>query len=155
MGNWRTVNITGKIDKAHAGLLRQYLVDAIKAPREDERWDIYPFVISEGSCGLWDWVQPNGKINAVGNLAERDFSNDDIEKALRIIANAFPTLTLTLHSGDDYESLNCTATFYVMSGECVRCKPQIKKLRPITVRSITRQEHRYYKNYPQKVKKYD
>lgn len=148
MGNWRTVEINGRIDKANAASLRQYLVDARLARSDDEKWDVFPLCVGEGFAGLWDWVQPNGKIKAIGNLAERDFDNDDIEKALITIAKRFPTLVLTLHSGDDYESRKCTATFLVDNGKCVRCKPKKKKIRAITMRTMIRQERRYYKSYP-------
>lgn len=80
--------------------------------------------------GLGRWVNENGTINARGNLYERDFDNDDIEAALTYLASKFPSLTLTLHSGSDFEGLECTATFHVSCGKCRRCEPEVEFIKP-------------------------
>lgn len=142
MGNWRTVNITGhigseEIDAARELLSRTAHYDPWIRDDESEEMDaLYCMAFGEGICGLHDWIRPDGEINAVGNLHERDFDNDDIEKALSILAKKFPTLELTLHSGDDWESLHCTATFHVKDGECKRCPPEIEELSEISSESM-------------------
>lgn len=131
MGNWRTVNIHGKISKCEAKEL-------IETLSEDKGWytPASCFTMGRSICGLNQWVKNDGSINAVGNLAERDYTNDDIESGLRFLAEKFPSLTLTLHSGSDFESLDCSATFHVENGIVTRCAPEISVLREITPMSI-------------------
>ena len=143
MGNWRTVNISGHIGADEIDAARELLTRAANYDswmyddgENEEICSLFCLAFGEGLCGLRDWIRPNGTINAVGNLHERDFDNDDIEKALSILAKRFPTLELTLHSGDDWESLHCTATFHVKDGECKRCPPEIEELSEISSESI-------------------
>jgi len=143
MGNWRTVNISGHIGADEIDAARELLTRAANYDswmygdgENEELCSLFCLAFGEGLCGLRDWIRPSGNINAVGNLHERDFDNDDIEKALSILAKRFPTLELTLHSGDDWESLHCTATFHVKDGECKRCPPEIKELSEISSESI-------------------
>lgn len=143
MGNWRTVNISGHIGADEIDAARELLTRAADYDswmygdgENEELCSLFCLAFGEGLCGLRDWIRPSGTINAVGNLHERDFDNDDIEKALSILAKRFPTLELTLHSGDDWESLHCTATFHVKDGECKRCPPEIEELSEISSESI-------------------
>lgn len=143
MGNWRTVNISGHIGADEIDAARELLTRAANYDswmyddgKNEELCSLFCLAFGEGLCGLRDWIRPSGNINAVGNLHERDFDNDDIEKALSILAKRFPTLELTLHSGDDWESLHCTATFHVKDGECKRCPPEIEELSEISSESI-------------------
>lgn len=126
MGNWRTVNIKGKIDKKDVGDIVGFLSD-------DAGWYSPAACLTMGLslCGLNTWVGVDGVIDASGNLAERDFDNDDIERALVFLAEKYPSLELTLHSGSDWESLECSATFIVANGKCTRMEPQIKELQEI------------------------
>ena len=143
MGNWRTVNITGHIDIKDVNEARDLLTMASKYDpwmyddgECEEMCSLYCMAFGEGICGLHDWISPNGEINAIGNLHERDFDNDDIEKALTVLARKFPSLELTLHSGDDWESLHCTATFHVKDGICKRCNPEVDELMAISTSSM-------------------
>ena len=143
MGNWRTVNISGHIGTDEIDAARELLTRVADYDswmyddgENEELCSLFCLAFGEGLCGLRDWIRPSGNINAVGNLYERDFDNDDIEKALSILAKRFPTLELTLHSGDDWESLHCTATFHVKDGECKRCPPEIEELSEISSESI-------------------
>jgi hypothetical protein len=123
MGNWRTVNIRGHIAKSDVKSIVDYLSN-------DDCWETLAACLHIGrSCyGLNTWIKEDGTIDAVGNLAERDFDNDDIEGALRHLAGMYPSLELTLHSGSDWEELPCTATFHVSNGEVKRCAPEIEEL---------------------------
>lgn len=143
MGNWRTVNISGHIGTDEIDAAREMLTRAANYDpwmyddgENDELCALYCLAFGTGMCGLRDWIRPSGNINAIGNLHERDFDNDDIEKALSVLAKKFPTLVLTLHSGDDWESLHCTATFHVKDGECKRCPPEIEELNEISSESV-------------------
>jgi hypothetical protein len=143
MGNWRTVNISGHIGTDDIDAAREMLKRAAnydpwmyEGGENEELCSLHCLAFGNGICGLHDWIRPSGNINAIGNLYERDFDNDDIEKALSVLARKFPTLVLALHSGDDWESLHCTATFHVKDGECKRCPPEIEELSKISSESM-------------------
>ena len=132
MGNWRTVNMTGKMSED----------DAIHCRKLLNEWHglSYPaacLVMSRSVCGVNQWVDEHGAIEAYGNLSERDFDNDDIETALKFLANKYPSMEMTLHSGSDWESLKCSATFCVSNGKVQRLPPQVELLEPIRCRKIT------------------
>lgn len=134
MGNWRTVNVIGNVSEEEAIPMRQILASKNNWDENIDYNSLPPidcFKFVDSLCGLDEWVKPNGNINAIGNLAERDYDNDDIEKALKYLAEKFPSLELTLHSGSDYEDLTCSATFIVKDGKVIKEKPQIEKLQEI------------------------
>lgn len=81
-------------------------------------------------CGLNNWIKDDGIIDVSANLYYRDIDNDNIESALKVLAYKFPNLELILHSGADFEELDCTATFHIKNGIVTRCVPEIKKIRP-------------------------
>lgn len=132
MGNWRTVNIKGKVNPDEARQMIKCLTD-IKYGWENK---LYCLAIHQSLCGLNQWVKTNGEIDAIGNLSKRDYDNDDIEIALKELAKRYPSLELTLHSGDDYEGLDCTATFHVSHGKVSRCEPEIEKIEDISVEQM-------------------
>jgi len=127
MGNWRTVNIEGKMNPNEAK-------EMISLLSKEYAWRGKPYsclAITEGLCGIGQWIDNSGNIYARGNLAERDYDNDDIEKALKFLAEKFPSIELVLHSGEDWESLDCSATFHVGNGTVIKCDPEIERLDPI------------------------
>lgn len=125
MGNWRTVDMRGRIAPEDVADIRRFLSN------DRDCGDAWCFTISLSLCGLNDWINDDGSIDTSGNLYERDFDNDDIEKALRVLAERYPSLELTLHSGSDWEELECSATFHVKDGVVRRCAPEVEKVRPI------------------------
>lgn len=132
MGNWRTVNMTGSMSAEEAADCRKIL----------DGWEGFEtpaacFSMFKSICGINWWVKENGTIEAYGNLAERDFDNDDIETGLKFLAEKYPSMELTLHSGSDWESLTCSATFVVKNGEVQRLAPQVEELKPIRCRPLS------------------
>lgn len=125
MGNWRTVNITGRMDPDEA----KNLIAELSG--ESNRTPAKCLSMGHSLCGLNQWVTDDGFIDAIGNLAEHDFDNDDIEKALAYLADKYHSLQLTLHSGSDWEKLECTATFHVTNGKVERCEPEVKTIHGI------------------------
>ena len=123
MGNWKTVNIRGKIDASD-------VENIVAVLNEESCWKTPAACLSigESMCGLNCWIESDGAINASGNLSERDFTNDDIDEALQYLATLFPSLDITLHAGGDFESLECTATFHVNQGVVCRCSPEVKMI---------------------------
>ena len=134
MGNWRTVDMRGHMDPAEAADMIEYL----DYDSDWSKWEIDAacLLMSKSICGLNQWVDAAGNIDAVGNLAERDFDNDDIEKALNHLVERYPSMDLTLHSGSDWESLDCSATFRVKDGVVIRMEPQVATIREISSGSM-------------------
>lgn len=130
MGNWRTVDMTGKIDKCDVDDIRSFL-----AP-DNANEDVYCFSMSKSLCSLNCWINDDGSIDVSANLSERGFDNDDIEVALKVLAARYPNLELILHSGSDYEELACTATFHVKNGMVKRCAPEVEIIRPCRCLSL-------------------
>ena len=130
MGNWRTVDMRGHIDVKDVDSICEFLSNDLDCG------DAWPFTMGLSLCGLNKWVNDDGSIDTVGNLYERDFDNDDIEKALTIIAKRYPSLEMTLHSGSDWESTICSATFRVKNGEVERCEPEVEEIRELVGISI-------------------
>lgn len=134
MGNWRTVNIRGHMNVDEAK-------DAIKLLGKDKVkvWELYESIeqnfdcllFSDSLCGLNQWIKEDGTIDAIGNLYERDFDNDDIEMALNFLAKRYPSIELTLNSGSDWENLVCSATFHVKNGVVERCAPEVNEIHGI------------------------
>ena len=128
MGNWRTVDMKGSIDKESVRDIRSFL--SVERLRKCEgATGTMCFTMGHSLCGLNRWVNDDGSIDVSANLYERDFDNDDIEKALNILAKRYPSLSLTLHSGSDWESLACSATFHVKDGIVIRCPPEVEMIR--------------------------
>lgn len=129
MGNWRTVDMVGHIDKSDVEDIRSYLFND-----SNEAWC---FTIGEPSlCGLNQWINDDGTIDISANLYERDIDNDDIKHALEVLAGLYPSLSLTLHSGSDYESTICSATFHVHNGTVTMCPPEVEQIRECRCLSI-------------------
>lgn len=126
MGNWRTVSIKGSMNADEAA-------EMIKELRSDKTWMLPAacFHIHQSVCGLGMWINEDGNIDRVGNLAERDFDLEDIEYGLIYLAANYPSLQIMLHAGDDYEDLTCVASFEVKDGSVTRLPHQIEKLPPI------------------------
>ena len=124
MGDWRTVNILGAMKPEEAK-------EMIKELRSDDIWETpaWGFAINFSLCGLNQWVKENGDIIGIGNLAERDCEIEDIEIGLEYLVSKYPSIELTLHAGDNYESKDCVATFEVHDGIVEKKEPQIACVR--------------------------
>ena len=123
MGNWRTVDMQGHIAREDVDDIRSFL------SKDSKCGDAWCFTMGQSLCGLNQWVNNDGSIDVSANLYEREFDNDDIESALQILAVRYPSLDLTLHSGSDYESTVCSATFHVKDGVVTRCAPEVETIR--------------------------
>lgn len=126
MGTWRTVKLKGKIAPKDAPRAIEYLTV--------RQWEskacndgVYYLQFGESVYGINKWINNDGSIDKTGTLYERDCDNDDLLKELIILAKEFPTLDMVLHSGS-IMSDECTATFIIKNGFCVRVEPQIPTL---------------------------
>ena len=124
MGNWTTVHISGTCSKDDLPALK-------KAVNIGKDWEKFHCLCNSRSlCGLNDWTAEN--ISAIGNLAERDYGEDDVAEQLRELVKIAPSLKLKVHVGGDYESLDCVATINCAEGVVTIDDPEIKALPAIS-----------------------
>ena len=129
MGNWRTVHISGTMDDDQAETLRK-LLDT--GPNYDgPAWEMPYACLSfsrarPGLCGINAW--PAGRMNCTGNLAERDYSVEDVRAALEALMPHAPSMLLKVHCGGEYESDEVAATISVGEGLVVTGPPEIATL---------------------------
>jgi len=125
MGNWRTVWIVGKCGAEDLPALQQ----AVRVNSDsDDDWDkFHPLCFSGLSlCGLGDW--PAEVINVVGNLAERDFSVEQVVETLESLVKAAPSLEAKIHCGGDWESKDCIATVQAANGKVILLEPEVETI---------------------------
>lgn len=132
MGNWRTVQVDGTCDDAEVPALARALE---YSGTDFDNFHCLAYDRDHPSlCGLQGWAAP--RIHAVGNLAERGYSVDDIEKQLRKIVATVPSLRLKVHCGGEYESKDCIATITVADGQVTRSDPEVKALAEVSTEQI-------------------
>jgi len=119
MGNWRTVNMTGTMTAVHAQALWA-LLDRNTRPGEfwpgwDKPYACLSFNAARpGLAGIGAW--PAERVDRCGNLAERNYSVEDVADALRALVYVAPSMLLKVHCGGDWESGECIATVTVGEG---------------------------------------
>ncbi len=123
MGNWRTVNITGTIAAEHVDPLRRHLTADYDDMSSDAWTNFGPLTIVQSMVGLNDWVAE--KIEARGNLAERDYSVEDVAEHLRNLVAIAPSMALSVHCGGESESSECVATVTVRDSAVSVKTPQV------------------------------
>lgn len=101
MGNWRRVQIVGTCDRGDVLALR----DALNYGND---FDKFHCLCNGGMCGLPNWAGEN--INAVGNLAERGYTPQDVADQLLKLITVAPSLNVKVHCGADYEGEKCINT---------------------------------------------
>lgn len=131
MENWRTVNIKGTIPTEHTTTMRQYFDTSF------DRFENFNCLsITNGLCSLGNWIRPN--VNVIGNLSERDYDINDIVEVLEMIAKKWKGCQLTVHVGDEYESLKCASTIVLENNTVKVLAPQVKKLEKISEEEVQR-----------------
>ena len=128
MGNWRRAYIVGRCDEAEVPALLEEVRLAV------DYSNFHPLSCTRGPCGLGEWPAP--VMNVVGNLAERDYSVEDVAQKLQELAKLAPSLALQVHCGGDYESDRCIATITVWKGVAVQGPPVIQELPAIPMQQI-------------------
>ena len=123
MGNWRRVLIVGTCDQADVPNLKKALDFNMYAT---ESVEFHPLISGGGICGLPLWAAE--QIEAVGNLAERDYSEEQVAAALRYLSSIAPSLKVRVHVGGDYEHENCAYTVRLENGEVEILRPEIEKI---------------------------
>jgi hypothetical protein len=108
MGNWRTVHIMGTCNEKELPTLKA----AISLDYSDEDWHC---LCNGGLCGLPVWAQE--RIDVTGNLAERDYDENDVAKTLEQLAKKAPSLAVEVDIGGNYESKDVAATIILERGK--------------------------------------
>lgn len=119
MGNWRRVQIIGTCDWREVPKLRQ----AIMMPRDYLRLHC---LMNGGLAGLPLWAGQD--INAIGNLAERDYTPQDVADTLVELVRIAPSLTVKVHCGADYEASQCIATVTLADGAATVGEAEIEEI---------------------------
>lgn len=107
MGNWRRVQIIGSCALGDVSAL-------IKALDPGKDYENFHCLVNGGIAGLPQWASEN--IDAIGNLAERGYSVDDVAEQLEALAKVAPSLAVKVHCGGDYEVPDCVATVILDKG---------------------------------------
>ena len=71
------------------------------------------------------------KVSAIGNLAERDYTPQDVRDELEELLEIAPSMMLVVHCGGDWESDECVATIRTGEGLAVLLPPEVEKLMEI------------------------
>jgi len=130
MGNWRRVWIRGTIPEASLDAVEKFFT------HDREYRNFNCLSMGDGLCGLSHWVKT--EVNSIGNLAERDYSVNDIKEVLEELEKKVPhcNVELTIHAGADYESDDCISTIIMKDGVVTINPPEIKVMPPITDEQI-------------------
>jgi hypothetical protein len=137
MGNWRTVQIVGGMLAEEVHALREELNQVLRpgwgggfshryAQDNAQLEKFGPLSNTGGLCGIGDWPAPS--INAVGNLAERDYSPCDVADHLEKLRKVAPSLGVMIHCGGERESPLCGVTVVLLEGRIEELPPMIKTL---------------------------
>jgi len=132
MGNWMTVHVVGTCAQNEVASLADEL--HLDSRREDDRYPFHCLCDTGGMCGLGYWAAP--KIDRIGNLAERDYTVEDVARQLEKIAKRVPSLTLKVHCGGDYESKRCVATITLALGKAIIGPPEVEEVGEIPVEQM-------------------
>jgi hypothetical protein len=119
MGNWKTVRIVGTMSAEDAQKVRKYLSCGF----DSNDWGC---LHNGGMAGLPNWGKE--KVNCIGNLGERGYDEDSILKELEKISEFAPSLSISIHMGDDYERTNCVKSIVLQNGKGQILDPLIEDI---------------------------
>lgn len=128
MGNWRTVEMKGKVSPEQA----EEMIEFLKQDSDNMDWDaeennpIEYLRMHRSLAGINYWVNEDGTIDRNGNLASKSPSDEDVLRELTFLAEKYDTLEMKLHLGGDYEDETCVATFTVKDGKVEKGSPEIE-----------------------------
>lgn len=115
MGNWRRVQIIGRVGDPTDGMnLHRLLSYDYRDPHYD--WDLFgPLVHTGGLVGLPNFGR-RAEFAVAGNLAERDYDVESVADHLRKLVAACPSLECMIHVGDENEADTVEATVTAKDG---------------------------------------
>jgi len=131
MGNWRRVQIKGSVSVEDQPALAHW----INIGDEYDRFHCLCQPGPGGICGLGPWGDV-AEINALGNLAERDFTITDVVEAFEEAVNVAPSLDVLCHVGNDHEANDCVGTVAVKGGRVVKVGAMVEEIPEIDTASL-------------------
>jgi len=134
MGNWRSVEISGSCPADQVQGLRVAATAPDWLEENTGNRIEHCLLESRSLCGLGAWTSE--KIEANGNLYERDFSIANVADALRFLSAAAPELEMVVHCGGDWESRECVATVRLKDGVVHVGDPEILHVAKISEEAI-------------------
>ncbi len=127
MGNWTIVEMEGSCDSEEVSVLQREVAFDMNA----DEWENFNCLsATNGICGLGNWA--GRTIDAVGNLAERDYGAEDVAEVLEDLVKVAPSLNLKVHVGGEYEDKKCVATVTCYRGVVTIGSPEIKSIGEIS-----------------------
>lgn len=129
MGNWRTVTIVGTCPEDEVDALYAACDYGAFGSRFSDR-DYEKFhclSMSNGLFGLGAWVKEH--IDSSGNLAERDYTPEDVRDQLEKLAKVAPGLRVKVHCGGDWEDPVCITTVTLDENGARMGEPEIERIR--------------------------
>ena len=133
MGNWRRVHLIGTCAAEDVPKLKAATLFDINS-RESAVDNFHPLMSGLGVSGLPQWVRT--EIDAVGSLAERDYSAQDVADTLAKLVMVAPSLTLKVHCGEDYEGDKCIATITVALGLIQVGIPEVAEIPQVPITQL-------------------
>lgn len=135
MGDWMTVNIYGHIDPEDVPAAHRF----IDPPDMWADGAFHCLINTGGLAGLGLWIPASGgPFSAFGNLAERNYSVQDVADTVTELARVAPSLALKIMCGGPYESLDCVATILAGGGmPTMITGPEVERLEPIPDAQMT------------------
>ena len=118
---WRRVEIIGRCNQTDVPSL-----EAALRPGESNS-NFHPLCSEGKEGGLPNWARE--QIHAIGSLAERGYSLEDVADALKELCRKAPTLEVAIHVGDWDKSTKCVGTV-VGLGAANGQEPKVKVLPP-------------------------
>ena len=124
MGNWRRVHLIGTCDRVEVAALRSHLRYDFRFADPDKPFTCLSYSSPPALCGLGEW--PDTKMDRIGNLAERDYTPEDVAATLAELLKLTPSLDVRVHCGADWEEDECIATVVAAGGSVEVRKPEIE-----------------------------
>lgn len=124
MGNWRRANVVGTCGAEDVKRLEE------KLSFDEETLDNFGPLVCGGIAGLPNWGRKS--FDVVGNLAERDYSAEQVGRHLEKLRGVCPSLRARVHLGGDYEVDECVETVVLGDdGKAAVVSPEVEALREI------------------------
>lgn len=130
MGNWRTVAIKGTCDVGDVPALKEGL-----NPGKDYH-NFHCLSSTRGLAGLGMWA--GEVIDDGGNLAERDYSVEQVAKTLEDLAKLAPSLAVKVHCGGEFEDKTCINTITLADGKATVGDPEVETVEGVSDEKMQR-----------------
>lgn len=124
MGDWRRVQVIGTCGAADTSKLKAHL--NCTNHMDDSMWDRFGPLSHAGTLGaVPNWARE--QFDAIGTLAERGFSPEEVKEQLEKLVEIAPSLKCRIHVGE-LTTAKCEATVVVVDGKVEVCDPEVEEV---------------------------